>query len=76
LTFAEAIERISVGDGGRSRLPTDDRDEFAADGLHPKAASATWRRHAAPPRAAARPLFLMFAKESSDRPNALPLGPI
>jgi hypothetical protein len=39
LTFAEAVEQIRVGDCGRSRLPTDDRDKFAAERLHLKVAN-------------------------------------
>jgi len=36
LTFADAVEQIRVGDSSRSRVPTDDRDRFAAERLHPK----------------------------------------
>jgi len=36
LTFAEAVEQISVGDCGHSRQPTGDRDRFTAERLHPK----------------------------------------
>jgi hypothetical protein len=35
LTFAEAIERIRVGDCGRARVQNDDRDKLAAERLHP-----------------------------------------
>jgi hypothetical protein len=31
LTFAEAVARIWVGDCGRSLVPTDDRQEIAAE---------------------------------------------
>jgi hypothetical protein len=41
LTFAEAVEQVRVGDCGRSRLPIDDRDKFAAERPHPKVAN--WR---------------------------------
>jgi hypothetical protein len=43
LTFAEAVEQIRVGDSGRSRVPTDDRDKFAAERLHPKVANSRIR---------------------------------
>jgi hypothetical protein len=43
LTFAEAVEQITVGDCGRSRLPTDDGDKFAAERLHPKGATRRCR---------------------------------
>jgi len=36
LTFADAVEQIKVGDRSRSRVPTDDRNKIAAEGLHPK----------------------------------------
>jgi len=39
LTFAEAAEQIRFGDCGHSRMPTDGRDEFATERLHPKFSS-------------------------------------
>jgi hypothetical protein len=42
LTFADAVEQITVGDS-RSRVPTDDRDRFAAERLHPKVANSRCR---------------------------------
>ena len=41
LTFADAVEQVKVGDCGRSPVPADDRDKFAAEWLHPKVAN--WR---------------------------------
>jgi len=41
LTFADAVEQIRVGDSSRSRVPTNDRDRFAAERLHPKVEN--WR---------------------------------
>jgi hypothetical protein len=41
LTFAEAGEQVRVGDSSRSRVPTDNRDELAAERLHPIVAN--WR---------------------------------
>jgi len=35
LTLAEVVEQIRVGDSSRSRVPTANRDEFAAERLHP-----------------------------------------
>jgi hypothetical protein len=39
LTLAAAVEQIGGGDCGRSRVPTDDPDERAAERLHPKLAN-------------------------------------
>jgi len=36
LTFAAAVERIRDGDSGHSRVPSNDRDKFAAERLLPK----------------------------------------
>jgi hypothetical protein len=55
LTFAEAVEQIRVGDRGRSRVPIDDRDNFAAERLHPKVKK--WRFRPRPCENAARHLF-------------------
>jgi hypothetical protein len=41
LTFAEAMMEAEVGDICGSHMPTDDRDKFAAELLHPKVAN--WR---------------------------------
>jgi hypothetical protein len=41
LTFTEAVEQTRAGDCGRSRVPTDDSDKFAAERLHSKA--TYWR---------------------------------
>jgi len=35
-TFANAVEKIRLGNGSRSRVPVDDRDNFATDRLHPR----------------------------------------
>jgi hypothetical protein len=35
LTFTEVVEQIRVGGSSRSRVPTDNRDEFAAERLNP-----------------------------------------
>jgi hypothetical protein len=35
LTFADAVKQAGVRDSGRSRAPSDDRDRFAAERLHP-----------------------------------------
>jgi len=43
LTVGQAIEQVRVGDSGRSRLPTDDRDQFAAEWLHPRFLNWPWR---------------------------------
>jgi hypothetical protein len=43
LTFADAVEQITVGDSSRSRVPPDDRDRFAAERLHPKVANSRCR---------------------------------
>jgi len=39
LTFAETIAQIRVGECGRSRLPTYNRDKCAAERLHPRVAN-------------------------------------
>jgi hypothetical protein len=41
LTFAQAAEKIGDGNSGRSAMPTDDRDNFGAERLHPTATN--WR---------------------------------
>jgi len=46
LTFAEAVEQTSFGDSSRSRVPTDDREKFAGERLHPKTAYSRWRPQA------------------------------
>jgi hypothetical protein len=35
LTFTEVVEQIRVGGSSRSRVPTDNRDEFAGERLYP-----------------------------------------
>jgi hypothetical protein len=47
LTFAEAVEQTSFGNSSRSRVPTDDREKFAGERLHPKTAYSRWRPEAA-----------------------------
>jgi hypothetical protein len=47
LTFAEAVEQISVGDCGHSRQPTGDRDRLTAERLHPKVENSRIRPIAA-----------------------------
>ena len=49
LTFTDAAKKVSDCDSGRSRMPTDDRDNFRAERLHP---TVTARR--CQPEAAAR----------------------
>ncbi|HEY6355781.1 MAG TPA: hypothetical protein VIY30_14945, partial [Burkholderiaceae bacterium] len=39
MTFAEVVEQIRVGDSSHSCVPTDNRDEFAAERLHPLVAN-------------------------------------
>jgi len=41
LTFAQATEKVDDGDSGRSRVPTDYRDEFGSERLHPMVTN--WR---------------------------------
>ena len=41
LTFANAAAKVGDGDRGRSRAPTDDRDNFEAECLHPMVTN--WR---------------------------------
>jgi hypothetical protein len=41
LTFARATEKVDDGDSGRSRVPTDYRDEFGSERLHPMVTN--WR---------------------------------
>jgi hypothetical protein len=52
LTFAEAVEEIRVGDSSRSRVPTENCDEFAAERLHPIVANPRCRPSAALQRSA------------------------
>ena len=35
LTFAHAAEKVGDDNSGRSHMPTDDRDKFGAERLHP-----------------------------------------
>jgi hypothetical protein len=35
LTFADTAKKVSDCDSGRSSMPTDDRDNFGAERLHP-----------------------------------------
>jgi hypothetical protein len=41
LDFAHATDYLGDGNSGRSRVPTDDRDDFAAERLHPRVTN--WR---------------------------------
>ena len=41
LTFADAAAKVGDGDSGRSRAPTDDRDNFETECLHPMVTN--WR---------------------------------
>ena len=41
MTFAHAAEKVGQGQSGRSRVPTDDREKFGAERLHPMIAN--WR---------------------------------
>ena len=41
LTFAHAAEKVGQGQSGHSRVPTDDREKFGAERLHPMLAN--WR---------------------------------
>jgi len=35
VTFVHAADKVGDGDSGRSHMPTDDRDKFGAERLHP-----------------------------------------
>jgi extradiol dioxygenase family protein len=41
LTFADAAEKVRVGESGHSMVPTEARDKISAERLHPKVAN--WR---------------------------------